>query len=71
MVHRVDTFRTVRGIVDLPSLKVSHPSNIPNRFYQAPKLKNWMCELRTFSQIWSHMYGFHKLTEVLNRCRHL
>ena len=27
-------------------------SNIPNRFYESPKL---MCELCTFSQIWSQM----------------
>ena len=51
MIHRVETFRTVRGIVVLQSLKVSHLSNIPNRCYEAPKLKNWMCELCTFSQI--------------------
>ena len=30
---------------------VSHPSVILNRFYKSPKLKNWMCELCTFSQI--------------------
>ena len=37
------------------SLKVSHLSVIPIRFYEAPKLKNWMCELCTFSQIQSHI----------------
>ena len=28
------------------SLKVSHLSNILNEFFESPKLKNWMCELR-------------------------
>ena len=51
MVHRVKTFREDRGIVVLQTLKVSHLSNIPNRFYESSKLKNWMCELCTFSQI--------------------
>ena len=47
MIHRVETFREVRGIVVLQSVKVSHPSNIPNRFYETPKLKigcvNYAC----------------------------
>ena len=58
MVYRVETFRVVRGIVFLQSLKISNLSNIPNRFYEAPKLKTWMCELCTFSQVWSHMFVF-------------
>ena len=37
----------------LQSLKALHLSIIPNRFYESPKLKNWMCELCTFSQIWT------------------
>ena len=52
MVHKVEEDR---GIEVLQSLKVSHLSNIPNRFYESPKLKNWMCELFSFSQIRSHM----------------
>ena len=36
-------------------MKVSHLCIIPNRFYESPKLKNWMCELCTFSQIRSHI----------------
>ena len=38
MVYRFDTFRNDEGIVVLQSMKVSHLSNIPNRFYEPPKL---------------------------------
>ena len=55
MVYRLDTFKNVKGIVVQQFLKVLHSSVIPNRFYKSPKLQNWMCELCTFSQIWSHM----------------
>ena len=48
MVHRVETFREDKEIAVLQSLKVTHPSNIPNRFYEAVKLKNWMCGLCMF-----------------------
>ena len=56
MLYRYKTFRDDKGIVVLQSLKVAHLSIIPNRFYESPKLKNWMCELCTFSQIRSHNY---------------
>ena len=46
----------VKGIVVLQSLKVLHLSVIPYRFYGSPKLKKWICELSTFSQIQSHIY---------------
>ena len=36
-------------LVVLQSLNISHLSIIPNRYYETPKLKNWMCELCTFS----------------------
>ena len=52
--------RAVRGIAILQSQKVSHPSNIPNRFYVAPKLKNWMYELCKFSQIQSHIANYSR-----------
>ena len=55
MVFRCETFRNDKGIVVLQSVKDSHLSIIPNRFYESPKLKNWMCELCTFSQIWSQI----------------
>ena len=55
MAYRFETFRNNKGIVVLQSLKVSHLYLIPNRFYNSPKLKNWMCELCTFSQIRSHI----------------
>ena len=51
MVHKVEICKEDRGMVVLQSLEVSHLSNIPNRFYESPKLKNWMCELCTFLQI--------------------
>ena len=34
---------------------MSHLSVIPDRFYESPTLKNWMCELCTFSQIRSQL----------------
>ena len=55
MVHKVKILRKDRGIVVLQPLEFSHLSNIPNRFYESPKLKNWMCELCTLSQIWSYI----------------
>ena len=54
-IYTVEIFREDRGIVVLQSLKVSHLSNVPTRFYESPKLKNWMCELCTFVQIWSQI----------------
>ena len=56
MVYRFETFRNDEGIVVLQFLKVSHLSVFLNRFYESPKLKNWMCVLCTFSQIQSHIY---------------
>ena len=61
MVYRVEIFGEDRGIMVLQSLKVSHLSIIPNRFYESPKLKNWMCELCAFSQIRSHNMSFMAL----------
>ena len=46
--HRCETLRNYKGMVVLQSLKVSHLFIFPNRFYETPKLKNWMCELCTF-----------------------
>ena len=42
-------------MVALQSLKSSGLSDLHNRFYESSKLKNWMCELCTFSQIRSHV----------------
>ena len=44
-----------RGIVALQSLQVSYLSDLHSRFYESSKLKKWMCELCTFSQIRSHL----------------
>ena len=55
MVHRFAICRIDKGRVALQSLKVSHLLKIPSRFYESPKLKIWMCELCTFSQIRSHI----------------
>ena len=58
-IVRVEIYRDDRGIVVLQFLKFSHLSNIPNnRFYESLKLKNWMCELYTFSQI-GHILWFY------------
>ena len=34
---------------------MSHLSVIPDRFHESPKLRNWMCELFTFTQIRSQL----------------
>ena len=54
MVYGVKIFRKDRGMVVLQSLKVSHLSDIPNKFHESPKLKNWMCELCTFRKSGLH-----------------
>ena len=46
---------TNRGVIALQSLLVSCLSDMHSRFYESSKLKKWMCELCTFSQIWSHI----------------
>ena len=51
-------FWTNRGIVALQSLQVSCLSDMHSRFYDSSKLKKWMCELCTFSQIRSHIEKF-------------
>ena len=55
MAYRFETFRSDNGIVVLQSLQVSHLLVIHKKFYELPKLKNWMRELCTFSQIRSHI----------------
>ena len=42
-------------LVALQSLQVSCLSDMHSRFYESSKLKKWMCELCTFSQIQSHI----------------
>ena len=42
-------------IISLSSLKISNLHNIPHDFYGSPNEQHWMCELCTFSQIWSHI----------------
>ena len=53
--YRSEICRTHRGIIALPSLQVSCLFDVHNGFYESSKLKNWMCELCTFSQIRSHI----------------
>ena len=48
-------FRKDGEIVALESLQVLNESAILNRFYESLKLKEWMCELCRFSQIWSKL----------------
>ena len=66
-LYRVETIRATRGTVILQSLKVSNPFNIPNRFYEAPKLKNWMCELCSFSHILSSLAHWYDVLFINNR----
>ena len=51
MVHRVEIFRKDSGIVGQQFLKVS---DIPNRFFELPKLKILMYKLCKILQIQSH-----------------
>ena len=67
MVHRVETFREDSGIVVLQSRKVSHLSNISNRFYESSKLKNWMCELCTSGQIYK---SYKRTPPIIITIRH-
>ena len=53
------------GTVVLQSLKISHRFIIPDRFYESLKLKNWVCELCTFSQIWSHISILYNKNSLL------
>ena len=70
MIFRCETFRNDKGIAVLQTVKVSHLSIIPNRFYESPKLKNWMCELCTFSQIRSHiMTAKHCSSKQFKSCK--
>ena len=55
-ILRSKIFRSNRGIVTLQSLKISGLSDLHKRFYESSKLKNWMCELCTLSQIRSHIF---------------
>ena len=55
MLYWFESFRVDAGIAVLQSLQVSHLSEIPERFYESPKLKNWMCELCMFLQIQSQI----------------
>ena len=55
MIYRFETFKNDKRVVFLQPLKVSHLSVIPDKFYESPKLKKWMCELSTFSQIQSNI----------------
>ena len=60
LLYRFEIFRDNKGIVVLQSLRVSHLSNIPNRFNESPKfnLKNWKCELANIYPVINHR-GVH------------
>ena len=44
MVYRFEIFMDGIGIAVVRSLQILYQCFIPNRFYESPKLKNWMCE---------------------------
>ena len=48
MEYRFETFKNNTRTVGLRSPQVPHSSVIPNKLYESPKLKNWMCELMHF-----------------------
>ena len=64
MMNRCHTFSDCRSTITLSSLKISNLYTIPLGFYGSPNAQNWMCELCTFSQIWSHI-------DVINTCTSL
>ena len=53
------TCRDYRATIPLSLLKISELCDIPSRFYESLNEKNRMCELCTFSQIWSHILMIH------------
>ena len=57
--QRSEICRSYRGIVALQFLQVSCLSDMCNKFYESSKLKNWMCELCTLSQIRSHFMLYY------------
>ena len=64
MAYRFETFRSDKRIVALQSLQISHLSDIHKKIYELPKLKIWMCELCTFSQIQSQIMKTRKRTAI-------
>ena len=54
MTDRCETVRDCRTTIASSFLKVSNLCTIPCGFCESPNKQNWMCELCTFSQIWSH-----------------
>ena len=47
--------RSYGTTIPLLALKISDLHTVPNKFYEYLNVKNWMCELCTFSQIRSHI----------------
>ena len=68
MTDICETFRDQRTTSPLSSVKVSNQYTIHYGFYRSPNEKNWMCELCTFSQIWSHTYT-HACTHARTHAR--
>ena len=54
-MDKCDTFRDCRTAISLSFLKVSHLHTILCGLYESPNEQNRMCELCTFSQIWSQI----------------
>ena len=51
-----------RATIPLSIQKIPNLCSIPNGLFESSKVENWMCELRTFLQIRSHIPT--KLTKI-------
>ena len=74
MVCRFETSWGDKEIMVLQSLKVLHLSVIPDRFYNSPNLKDWMCELCTLSQsvyihkLYIYIYNLYIIYIAISQC---
>ena len=59
MTGRCKIFRNCRTTIPLSSLKISTLCIILCGFYTSPNAQNRMCELCTFSQIWSQLLNYY------------
>ena len=54
MMDTLETFRMHRATIPLSFLQILDLYTVPTGFYESLNEENRMCELCTFSQIWSH-----------------
>ena len=61
-MDRLETFRVYRATIPLSFLQILDLYTVFSGLYESLNEENRMCELCTFSQIWSHMYTVVRLT---------